>query len=147
MIHRIGTPCPFAHDDFPLASTGYCCSLCGDVAVDNLEALGERDAVLTMFERMDAGRAFRTASRLRDVVYRLEHQYADRLDKPSGGSFHGRHIDDTGEFIPCPQPSFEEAMTSIRQAADWYEKVGSLGFGVFSCVDVAGTLTPPITTR
>lgn len=130
MTHRADEPCPFLHDDFPLASTGNCCSLRGKVAAESLHALGERDACEFMHEDMDAARALRTATRLRDAADRLEQQYAGRADKPSGGYYGGRLDLDTGELTPWPQPSFEEAITSIRQAADWYEKVGRLGFGV-----------------
>lgn len=128
--HWATEPCPFAHDDFPLASTGTCCSLRGKVAAENLHALGETDACEFMHEDMNATRALRTATRLRDAADRLEQRYAGQPNKPSGGYYGGKLNADTGEFTPWPQPSFEEAIASIRQAADWYEKVGRLGFGV-----------------
>ena len=130
MTHRTDDPCPFTHDDFPLASIGPCCSLRGKVAAENLHALGETDVCELMHEDVDAAGALRIAARLRGTADGLEQGYAGQTEKPSGGYYGGRLNADTGEFTPWPKPSFEEAITSIRQAADWYEKVARLGFGV-----------------
>ena len=128
--HRADEPCPFASDDFPLASTGTCCSLRGKMAAENLYALGALDVCGLLHEDLDADRTLHVAARLRGAADHLEQRYEGQSEKPSGASFGGKIIAETGEFIPWPQPSFEEAIASIREAADWYEKVGRLGFGV-----------------
>jgi hypothetical protein len=128
--HHGDDVCPFSANGFPLASTGNCCSLRGKVAAENLHALGEYGALALLHEDGDADHALRVADRLRDTANHLEQKYAGLSQKPSGGYYGGRINGDTGEFTPWPQPSFEEAIASIRQAADWYEKVARLGFGV-----------------
>ncbi len=39
---------------------------------------------------------------------------------------------DTGESGYDRYSTFEEALASIRQAADWYGLVGTLGYGVYA---------------
>lgn len=102
----------------------------GKMAAENLHALGELDVCKLLHEDPDTDRTLHVAARLRDAADRLEQRYQDQSEKPSGASHGGRLNVDTGEFTPWPQPSFEEAIASIREAADWYEKVGRLGFGV-----------------
>ena len=130
MTHRAHAPCPFANDGFPLGPMGTCCSLRGKVAAENLDALGEHDDCKRMHESMDAAEALQFAATLRATASRLEQRHAGQKEKPTGGARGGMIDADTGEFTPWPQPSFEEALASVLQAADWYEKVGRLGFGV-----------------
>jgi len=130
MTHLSRTSCPFTHDDFPLGPMGTCCSLRGKVAAENLDALGEIAVYKAMHNDMDSDQALLFAKTLRATADRLEQQYAGAEEKPKGGSKGGRIDADTGAFTPWPAPSFDEALASIRQAADWYEKVGRLGFGV-----------------
>lgn len=125
-----GASCPFTFDDFPIGPMGTCCSLRGKAAADNLGALGELQLNAAMHLDMDADEARRFATRLRATADRLEQRYAGQKDKPKGASSGGMINAETGEITPWPRPSFEEALTSIRKAADWYEKVARLGFGV-----------------
>lgn len=130
MTHAKGTPCPFAPDDFPIGPLGTCCSLRGKAAADNLGALGELGLNAGMYLHKDAGEAIEFAMLLRVAADRLEQRYAGQRDKPKGYSAGGTIDAETGKITPWPRPSFEEAIASIREAADWYEKVGRLGFGV-----------------
>ncbi len=130
MTHRARATCPFASDDFPIGPMGTCCSLRGKVAAENLDALGESDACRRMHDDMDAAEALRFATTLRETADRLEQRHAGTKEKPKGGAQGGMINMDTGAFTPWPQPSFEEALASIREAANWYEKVARLGFGV-----------------
>lgn len=133
MTHNARTvPCPFAQHGFPIGPMGTCCSLRGKVAADNLDALGEAGLRDLMHESMSADRSIQFAMTLRATADRLERVHAHDTVKPRGASAGGMINGDTGEFTPWPRPSFEEAIASIRQAADWYEKVGRLGFGVFA---------------
>lgn len=130
MTHPARTPCPFDYDHFPISPRGTCCALRGKVAADNLGALGELDLVHAMHTDMTMREGNRFATRLRDTADRIEQRYAGQMDKlvelASGGTIDAR----TGKLIPWPRPSFEEAIASIREAADWYDKVAFLGFDV-----------------
>lgn len=130
MTHADDAPCPFASDGFLTGLLWTCCSLHGKVAAANLDALGEHDAYARMHEDMGAAEALRFAATLRETAGRLEQRQARQAEKPKGTRCGGVVGADSGEFTPWPAPPFEEALASIRQAADWYEKVARLGFGV-----------------
>lgn len=85
-----------------------------------------------MTDDMEPAFACEFATRLRMTANDLELRHANEKDKPKGRRTGGVVDISTGRFTPWPEPSFEEAIASIREAADWYEKVGSLGFGVFA---------------
>lgn len=129
MTHPSGTPCPFFPDDFPTGMMGTCCSLRGKVAAENLEALGEKALYDLMHVDLHEEQCLAAAKELRRAADRLEQRYQHQADKPKGMSQGGMINAETGEITPWPRPSFEEAIASIREAADWYEKVGRLGFG------------------
>lgn len=130
MTHAKGTPCPFAPDNFPIGPLGTCCSLRGKAAADNLDAFDEKALHRLMHVDLHDEQALALAKELRKAADRLEQRYAGQTDKPKGYSAGGTIDAATGKITPWPRPSFEEAIASIREAADWYEKVGRLGFGV-----------------
>jgi len=129
MTHPSRTPCPFAPDDYPIGMLGTCCSLRGKVAADNLEAFGEKALRDLMYVDLPEEQCFALAKELRRAADRLEQRYEHQTDKPEGMSKGGMIDAKTGKITPWPRPSFEEAVASIREAADWYEKVSRLGFG------------------
>ncbi len=108
---------------------GTCCSLRGKVAAENLEALGEKALYDLMHVDLPEEQCLALAKELRRAADRLELRYQHLMGKPEGMSQGGTINADTGEITPWPRPSFEEAIASIREAADWYEKVSRLGFG------------------
>ena len=116
-----GPDCPFADDGFPhgLAS---CCVLWATNAANNLNALGMSRLFVQMAQSQDAEQAVQYARELHSATSELERRYWNRRRRPKGA----RPERSRG----LPRCSFEDALASIRQAADWYEKVGRLGFGV-----------------
>lgn len=113
--HDSDAPCPFAADDFPTGAFATCCSLRGKAAAYELDALSEVDLSNRMYDTMTAEEARAFAQELRQAANRLEQKHANDNPKPKGA---------------WDNETFEQALAWIRQAADWYEKVAKLGFGV-----------------
>ena len=130
MTHPAGTLCPFASDGFPISPTGTCCSLRGQVAVESLDALGEAELASFLDKDLLAETTPFLVSSLRAVARRFERTYRDGWELLKDARLGKRINPATGAITPWPDPAFEAAMASIRQAADWYEKVGRLGFDV-----------------
>ncbi len=132
MTHPVGAPCPFARDGHPTSSMEICCSLRGEYVLADLEEHGEVCACDQMQRDMDADQALRFARTLREIADRLE---VSGLRAPEWGPFAEQMATDaeTGRSHAMLRNMIEGPLISIRSAADWYEKVASLGFGV-ACV-------------
>jgi hypothetical protein len=132
MTHPAEAPCPFAHDGHPTSSMEICCSLRGEYVLADLEEHGEARACDQLQRDMDADQALRFARMLREAADRLE---ASGLWEPPWGAFAERLATDaeTGRSHAMLRNMIEGPLISIRRAADWYEKVARLGFGV-ECV-------------
>jgi hypothetical protein len=128
--HNPDEPCPFEKDNFPTGMLGTCCSLRGKVAAHELEALGEISLSEAMYGDMTAEEAENFARKLRAAAERLEVEYAGKADKPKGAGWNGQWDKEKQKIEWQKYSTFEDALTSIREAARWYEKVASLGFGV-----------------
>ncbi len=130
LTHREADPCPFEKDRFPQTDLGNCCTLYAEPAYLELKALGLRDLAADMRDPISAEDAIGLASMLRKAVRGQEVEYSEKDVKPHGRGIAG-HVDDaSGQFVWTRFTTFEDALACIRQAADWYEKVGTLGFGV-----------------
>ena len=128
--HNPDEPCSFEQYMVPRGMFGTCCSLRGKVAARELAALGETKVSERMYEDMLAEEAIVFAEELRAAADRLEESARGSTDKPKGAGWNGEW-DAKGEKWDWQDYStFEEALDSIREAAAWYEKVGSLGYGV-----------------
>jgi hypothetical protein len=128
--HKPGEPCPFQNDNFPTGMLGTCCSLRGKVATHELEALGEISLAEGMYGEMTAEEAENFAHKLRDAADRLEAKHAGKSDKPKGAGWNGEWNAEKKKWEYHDHSTFEEAISAIREAACWYEKVAQLGFGV-----------------
>ncbi len=128
--HREEEPCPFEQDRFPIGMMGACCWLRGKAAARELEALREGALADRMFQDMTAEEALAFAEQLVDAALRLEGRHAGQPDKPKGAGWNGTWDAERKEWVWETYSTFEEALSQIREAARWYEKVGRLGFGV-----------------
>jgi hypothetical protein len=128
--HKPGEPCPFQNDNFPTGMLGTCCSLRGKVATHELEALGEISLAEGMYGEMTAEEAENFAHKLRDAADRLEAKHAGKSDKPKGAGWNGEWNAEKKKWEYHDHSTFEDAISAIREAARWYEKVAQLGFGV-----------------
>lgn len=131
LTHLKDEPCPFKDDDFPIGAFATCCSLRGKAAARELAALGEVPLSDRMHEDMTAEEAPAFAAELHEAAARLEATHANDAVKPKGAAW-GEVVgwDDKGQPICTSFTPFEEAVATIREAARWYEKVSTLGFGV-----------------
>jgi hypothetical protein len=130
--HPDGEPCPFSGDDFPVGMMGTCCSLRGEVAVRELEALDEYALSEDMHRNMVSYEATEFADALRGAADALERRYAVSPEKPRGAGWNGTWSTERKDWDWQNYSTFEQALAAIREAARWYEKVGSLGYGVFA---------------
>lgn len=130
--HLEAAPCPFASSHFPIGMLATCCSLRGKVAAAELDAFGERAVAARMFEHMSAETALAFARTLRQAADRIEAKHANDNPKPRGAGQVLRLNAETGESSYDRYSTFEEALAFIRQAADWYGLVASLGYGVYA---------------
>jgi hypothetical protein len=132
MTHPAGEPCPFADDGHPISSMDLCCSLRGEYLAADLEDREEPAVRDRLFGDMNADEALRFATTLRQIVDRLKSQ---GLEEPHWAPFAKRLATDpeTGRSHAMLRSMVEGPLASIRMAADWFEKVARLGFGV-ECV-------------
>jgi hypothetical protein len=128
--HKLGEPCPFEKDNFPIGMLGTCCSLRGKAAARELEALGVPHLAARMYKDMSAEEAAKFSEDLRLAVARLEIQHASKIERPRGAGWNGRMNAKTKGVEYQTYSTFEEALDVIREAARWYEKIAGLGFGV-----------------
>lgn len=129
--HSVGAPCPFADDD-PLWLPRTCCSLRGHIIAGQLKAFGKSDEAGSFYSDMTSAEAIAFAQRLRNVADDVEKRYAKCEEKPHGAVSWVEWNEERGEWDVKSYSTFEEALTLIRRAADWYEKVGELGFCVYA---------------
>lgn len=130
--HHPGEPCPFEQHLFPRSAKS-CCSLQGTIAVRELGALHEWELQGRMFRDMSAEEACAFADQLRAAADRVEESASSRTEKPRGAGYRGPRDKKDQRWPYEAFSTFEEALDSIREAAAWYEKVGSLGYGVQLC--------------
>jgi len=132
MTHQAGERCPFAGDGFPVSSMDLCCSLRGEYLAADLEDHEEPDACDRLYGDMNADEALQFAKTLRQIVARLESEGYAESDWAPSSAILATHAE-TGRLNPLLRSMIEGPRVSIRMAADWYEKVARLGFGV-ECV-------------
>lgn len=85
-----------------------------------------------MFEHMSAETALAFARTLRQAADRIEAKHGTDNPKPRGAGQVLMLNAETGDIGYDRYSTFEEALASIRQAADWYGFVASLGYGVYA---------------
>ncbi len=126
--HEVGAPCPFTSDSSPYGPR--CCSLDGDALRNAIQAFGEDDCaeILSSGIELNATHTSLFSVLLRSLVERIEYQYEGQ-PKWNGGHRVAWLNLYTGKRTPWP-PEAVEMLTTMRTAADWFEKVGRLGFGV-----------------
>jgi hypothetical protein len=113
--HNPGEPCPFDDYGTPVGAFGSCCALRGQAAAIELQSFGENLLAQGLCKDMSCAEAVLFARELRMA--------ADRIERKHAG-------DTTLEYEE--QWEFEATLATIRTTARWYEKVASLGFGVFA---------------
>ena len=129
MTHPSGTPCPFADDRLPVDFLNTCCSCSTARAVENLTAFGHNALAALLKMGLENEKLPYIAQELRQAASLLRGQYVEVSDG-HGSRRGGVRKLVTNEFIPWSRPDFEDALASIHKVADWYEKVGGLGFDV-----------------
>jgi hypothetical protein len=132
MTHPAHILCPFAGDGFSISSMGLCCSLRGEYLIGELDELGETEACADVMKDMSADESLRFATRLRQCADRIAGQ---GFEEPEWAPFAEQlAIDDaTGRTNPLLRNMIEGPLVTVWKAADWYERVSHLGFGV-ECV-------------
>jgi hypothetical protein len=129
--HRSDEACPFDGDDFVRGFFGNCCWLRGKVTSYELEALGNADLAGRMYTDMTAEEALAFAGELRQFADEQEKLFSGEGPKPRGCKWTELKIDASGKATTVDEhTTFENAIATIRNAADWYEKTSRLGFGV-----------------
>ena len=126
--HKEHALCPFKSDQFPQGKLSTCCSLRGEDAVDELDALGAL-VYDRMFKFMTAGQALRFADKLEETADDLERKYAGRR-KPHGAGHDGRWDAARKRWVWKRYSTFAQALATIRWTVFWYRKVASFGFDV-----------------
>lgn len=130
MTHPNDTPCPFANDKRYVGYINTCCSFNTEKAAKSLTTFGHVALSNLLHMELEAEKLPDVAKELRRAASDADERYVrpmDTFDDPQRG---GITADVKERFNPCLRPAFEEALASIRHAADWYEKVGRLGFDV-----------------
>ena len=130
MTHLNDTPCPFANERLPVGFINTCCSFNMEVVAESLISFGNLSLAKLLLEELAADRLPLVVKELRRVAYGLKDRYVEAADMPDGSRTDGIINLVTEELTPCPRPTFDATVASILQAADWYEKVGDLGFDV-----------------
>ncbi len=130
MAHPNDTPCPFADDKRPVGYINTCCSFNTAQVVESLLDFGKLGLAKLLTEDLSVSSTLVVAGELRRSAEWANGRYEEPTDEPDTSETGGFTNLATGEFIPRVRFEFDEALALIRQAADWYEKVGKLGFGV-----------------
>lgn len=130
MTHPNDAPCPFATAKPPVGSINTCCSFNTKVAAENLSLLGHDPLARLLHVELSTEKVPYMVRELRRFAEAVEGQYVEPTDTPDGSRPAGVIDSVTNTFTPWARPAFDRALTTIRQAADWYEKVGRLGFDV-----------------
>lgn len=126
--HQNDSPCPFGGD--PTDERPCSCSLRGRWAADSLCALDEYVLADRMYDDMCVEDAFEFAKKLRKIANRREQRDKSRRRPSRGSREEGSSDADVVAPTVGSDPTIEEAVTAIREAADWYEKIARLGFDV-----------------
>ena len=126
--HKEHALCPFKSDQFPQGKLSTCCSLRGENAVDELDALSAL-VYDPMFKFMTARQALTFAKKLEKTADDLEKKHAGRR-KPHGAGHDGRWDAARKRWVWKRYSTFAQALAAIRRTAFWYRKVASLGFDV-----------------
>lgn len=130
MTHPNDTPCPFAADDLPRGFINTCCSCRTAEAIDAFVKYDLLGYARLLEETLNAEQVRDFAGQLRLAADTLEEQYTEPEESSADRGSGGVTLVVTGRFIPCSRHRFEQELASIRKVADWYEKLGRLGFGV-----------------
>lgn len=130
MTHPNDTPCPFANDNLPVGYINTCCSFNTEAASKHLVTLGNVTLAELLHMELVTEKLPYVAKELRRTADAFDERYVQPMDTYDDPVLGG--ITDTVKerFNSCLRPAFEAALASIRQAADWYEKIGRLGFDV-----------------
>ncbi len=128
--HPDGAPCPFHPAALASEIFSGCCWLRGKVAAHELDALNEQRLATRMFDDMTPNEALDFGGELRAAALRLEAQHRDDDARPRGAGWNGCWDATRRETVWRSYSTFEEALAEIRLAADWYEKVGAMNYGV-----------------
>ncbi len=128
--HAPKDQCPFSEHDLPLGILASCCWLRGQVAARELAALGLDDIAERLYADCDCQGAAALGTRLLEAAAKLEAEHRGRDAKPRGAGWSGRWSEQRKTWDWQKHSSFGEALARVREAADWYGKVGRLGFGV-----------------
>lgn len=130
MAHPNDTPCPFANDELPYEYLNTCCSFSMRDATETLAAMGKVGLEDLLHKALLVEDLPTIVDELRRTADWFESRYVEPADA-------GDHVQQggvtnlvTGDPISWSRSRFEEALASLRKAADWYEKVGALGFDV-----------------
>jgi len=67
---------------------------------------------------------------MRRACDRLESEHQNDAEKPEGVGWDGTLDPKTKRMVWQTHSTFDQALAAIRQAAQWYDKVGRLGYGV-----------------
>jgi len=130
MTHPNDTPCPFAADDLPRGFVNTCCSCRTAEAIDVFVKYDLLGYARLLEETLNAEQVRDFAGQLRVAADTLEEQYTEPGEPSADRGPGGVTLVVTGRFIPCTRHRFEQELASTRKVADWYEKLGRLGFGV-----------------
>lgn len=126
-IHPKGQPCPL--QNFSKGIFGNCCWLRGKIAANELDALGEVELGERMYSDMTCEEATTFAGELRAAADRLQTQHRDASEKPKGAGWGGTWNPEKQTWTWETYSTFDEALASVREAAEWFERVGTSGFG------------------
>lgn len=129
MTHPVGTPCPLAEDGVPAAPGSACCSIVATVAARAFKAFGDPLIARLMRDCIDPGHVGSLVPSMRVTIYEAAASYRARRAAPAAPPSRRGARDGEG-YLDWPPERFEAAFTSARKVADWYDKVGRLGFGV-----------------
>lgn len=130
MTHPNDTRCPFANDKLPTGWINTCCSFNTETAAENLDRFGHNALARLLKLGLTNEKLPSIVKELRRAADAIDEEYVQPMssfDDPLRGGITGEVRE---RFNPRLRPAFEAAIRSIRHAADWYEKVGRLGFNV-----------------
>lgn len=129
--HPSDAPCPFVNDPRPSGFINTCCSIYAESVVKFLDTYGNKTlARVLRLKEFDAEKLPFVAKELRKAAAEVEARLVDAPDVVCGSST-SRMIDVvTDKYADMDRSTFDTGLASIYALADWYEKVGQLGFGI-----------------
>lgn len=129
MTHAEGTPCPFDSNHAVDASVS-CCAFPAQAVVNWLKQIGEHRVADYLFEDIDSTQAILVSCLLRSTAVVIEKRYVGADEDDHGQSSDWVLDRHTCQVLPWKYSQFKETLALLFKATAWYEKVGSLGFGV-----------------